>query len=466
MILSNKHMNKNIKWYACGPTIYDSAHLGHARTFITFDTIRRVLNYFGHNVFYVMNITDIDDKIINKVNADNEMDYFDFIGKMEKAFWDDMDKLNVKPPNMITRVSDYIDKIIEYITKIMENGYAYQSNGSVYMDVQKMVEDGYSKMNDGITNFSTSEFLSEKKNKMDFALWKNGKDGEIQFASPWGSGRPGWHIECTVMASDILGYGFDIHSGGIDLKFPHHHNEILQAKAYSQNRDTPWAETFLHSGHLHIDGEKMSKSLKNAISISGFLNNVGTARELRLLFLSHNWDKPMDYNDNTLKEVKWMDKKITEFLNHAKFILNQKPKYSTHTIDSFICIKADIRAHLLNNFNSPKVITNILKLINASYAYLETTYSTAIIGDVYNYIIEIMTILGLEYKTEIISDNRDIINLIIEFRQDIRDVLKKNNNIKKELYTLVDDLRDNKLTNLGIKVQDYNGKSAKWTKFE
>ena len=221
-------INKEIKWYSCGPTIYDDAHLGHARTYVTFDIIRRILLNYGHNIIYQMNITDIDDKIIKKVN-DNNYDYYEFIKKKENDFFKDMDKLNVLNPTVITRVTEYIDKMKEYIQKIIDNGLAYQVNGSIYIDSQEMrnrninLNHFHHNVED---DFSTSEYMLDKKNKTDFVLWKAAKPNEISFPSKWtieghtyySEGRPGWHLECSVMATDILGESFDIHSGGFDLK--------------------------------------------------------------------------------------------------------------------------------------------------------------------------------------------------------------------------------------------------------
>lgn len=399
-----------VLWYCCGPTVYDASHMGHARSYISFDILRRILSdYFGYDVLYVMNITDIDDKIIKRarqnylyedyVKQNHSLDYMlhdmeavictvdgtvrtttdpdkkcmiekmlykitkaiedlekavkgkdkDQIALYQKEFleeikdplatwldkkygkdvtehsiftklskdWEaefhkDMDALNVLRPNVLTRVSEYIPEIIAFVQKVIDNGFAYESNGSVYFDVgkfdkqekhsyAKLVPEAYgdtSSLQEGEGDLSvTEDRLSEKRSVTDFALWKSSKTGEPWWDSPWGKGRPGWHIECSVMASAICGESLDIHTGGVDLKFPHHDNEIAQAEAYFDNSN--WVKYFLHSGHLTIAGCKMSKSLKNFVTIQDALEKY-SARQLRLAFLLHSWKDTLDYSDNTM----------------------------------------------------------------------------------------------------------------------------------------------------------------------
>src|SRR6218665_207400 len=394
---------KRINWYNCGPTVYDSSHMGHARSYITFDIIRRILrDYFGYDVFFVQNVTDVDDKIIHKARQNHlyekyleqiaastkdsaqvyqdvdaalselkkkfenekDPDKKNMHGKMlEKAqeifakkaeikldefakqlkdilsIWldkqfgstvsdndifisvprfyeneynEDMKALNILPPDCITRVSEFIPEIVDYVQKIIDNGFAYSSNGSVYFDTEKFANDSkhfYAKLvpeafgnraaldeGEGDLGGATDQ---EKRSVNDFALWKASKPGEPSWQSPWGMGRPGWHIECSVMASELIGSQMDIHSGGIDLRFPHHDNEMAQAEAY-YNTPKPWVNYFLHSGHLTISGCKMSKSLKNFITIREALTKH-TACQLRLMFLLHSWKDTLDYSEDTMK---------------------------------------------------------------------------------------------------------------------------------------------------------------------
>eukprot|EP01096_Ripella_sp_DP13-Kostka_P007094 TRINITY_DN2583_c0_g1_i1.p1 TRINITY_DN2583_c0_g1~~TRINITY_DN2583_c0_g1_i1.p1 ORF type:complete len:927 (+),score=491.36 TRINITY_DN2583_c0_g1_i1:55-2781(+) len=372
---------RQVSWYICGPTVYDSAHLGHARNYITFDVLRRVLqDYFGYEVFYVMNVTDIDDKIIirshqtrlNKYLAvakklsgasvalpdsvlallsedskikdskdvplllqtadevqkvlqglkenaalsdedrelvsaawDIQAEYLKLAHHFEQEFFEDLKLLGVRVPDAITRVSEYVEEVVTFIQKIIDNGFAYASEGDVYFDGANFSAAGYgygktsqisqqeqeSLLAEGEGALSAQDAQSKKKRSSDFALWKASKVGEPSWDSPWGRGRPGWHIECSAMASDLLGSCVDINCGGTDLRFPHHDNQLAQSEAAFGCPQ--WVNYFLHSGHLHIDGLKMSKSLKNFITIRQSLRNY-TARQLRLLILEHDYYKPLD----------------------------------------------------------------------------------------------------------------------------------------------------------------------------
>lgn len=526
---------KPVTWYSCGPTVYDMAHLGHARNFMTFDIIKRILNYMGYSINYVMNITDIDDKIIDRVNIinksmtylmnnvvydttisnylnnfstnneefyfellindsifrdiviayinkidykDNKYNLFDkFIKYIENDFWDDLDSLNIIRPTVITRVTENIDKIINYISKIIENGYAYEQDGSVYFDSEKFRESGKQfrplcpNIKDADNLVNETDFI--KKSPNDFALWKKTKDNEISYNSIFGPGRPGWHIECSVMASDILSNTFDIHSGGIDLMFPHHNNEIIQAQAYQNiSCDFTWAKYFLHSGQLTVDGKKMAKSLNNYITIKDFIKNNSDPNILRLLFLLHEWDKPFDYSQDKLNEVNNYLKKIFDFIKHINYEFKKsKNKSVINEIDNIyynnvINYKNFVIDKMCDNFNTPAIIKIIYDMINKSYSYLKLDYNYIYINEFTKHMIHILEILGLNMNIEPIIFNKlneeKWIDLIVNFRLELRNYLKNKDKSFGQIFSMLDDLRDNKIKNLGVKLEDNSGNNMKW----
>ncbi|GAM83922.1 hypothetical protein ANO11243_019120 [Dothideomycetidae sp. 11243] len=285
---------RKVTWYVCGPTVYDDAHLGHARNYVSTDIIRRILSdYFKFDVKFVMNITDVDDKIIlatagvlrlwldtkhqASIDSSDHSVFTAMTKEYEQRFFDDMGALNVRQPDVIGRVTEYGPQIVDFVKLVLKNGFAYEHEGSVYYDTKAWEASGgvYARLepwskNDKDLQADGEGALSDtktsfKKSGADFALWKASRPGEPAWPSPWGDGRPGWHVECSCIASDILGDQFDIHSGGIDLAFPHHDNELAQSEAYwaKGEKRKQWVNYFLHMGHLSIQGAKMSKSLKN-----------------------------------------------------------------------------------------------------------------------------------------------------------------------------------------------------------
>ena len=288
-----------------------------------------MVDYFGMNVKLVMNITDIDDKIIRKA-IEQKVDFKEISLKYETEFLEDMRRLNVALPDSITRVSEFVPEIVAFIETIINNGYAYESNGSVYFDVKKYSAEPnhtYAKLEPTSVNSKekmaegegvlTNAETTEKRDAADFSLWKKSKEGEPKWPSPWGEGRPGWHIECSAMAASIFKkYPIDIHTGGVDLRFPHHDNEIAQSEAYYKCDN--WINNFWHTGHLHIQGKKMSKSLKNFLTIKQILEDFNP-RQVRFLFLIHTWSTLMNYStDKSLPEAVSKERKFTEFFRTVK----------------------------------------------------------------------------------------------------------------------------------------------------
>ncbi|KAH7647605.1 cysteinyl-tRNA synthetase [Cryptosporidium bovis] len=409
---------KRVNWYACGPTVYDSAHLGHARNYVSFDIIRRVLEeYFGYDVNLVMNITDIDDKIINRSKEQNRENYLDLAREFEAEFFEDMKRLNVKLPDVVTRVSEFVPEIIEFISKIISRKYAYESEGSVYFDVEAFRNSNkhvYGRMepNSVATASNTLEgedevgiHSKEKRSPLDFALWKKVKGDEPSWESPWGRGRPGWHIECSVMASHTLGFPIDIHSGGIDLRFPHHDNELAQTEAYYDK--VQWVNYFLHSGHLHIHGSKMSKSLKNFTTIRDILK-VYSPRQTRMLFLLHKWDTPMNYSPETsFQEAIAVDKIFINFFANVRARLRNCSFGSSFRNDEDgeklrIEIENSIKLvdeYLCDNVNTPEVIQTLKQLVSQANTYMNSKTDNQLVRTLLNrcakFVYRILFIFGL-----------------------------------------------------------------------
>ncbi|KAG8901425.1 hypothetical protein FRB99_005313 [Tulasnella sp. 403] len=642
----NPMNGKSVKWYNCGPTVYDAAHLGHARlveleNYVSQDIIRRILvDYFGYDVHFVMNITDIDDKIIirsrqnylinqlktsstalspelvsqvkdawtayltsklkkvltpsglstspdteatwtwvlEKERTDDQWwsdakaadekftmhisskdaivaaesalasqdrslegavalidqakdvlaPYLD--GKLgatvtdpsvsrslaahwEEAFYEDMARLRVQTPDTITRVTEYVPEIVVFVERIVKNGYAYVAeDGSVYFDTRRF--DGgkggnfqstepegteeewshfYAKLQPG--KKGNKEALEEgegdlttgatKRYPSDFALWKASKPGEPAWPSPWGPGRPGWHIECSVMASEIFGENMDIHSGGIDLTFPHHDNELAQSEAYHDCRQ--WVNYFLHTGHLHIEGLKMSKSLKNFITVEDALA-MYSPRQLRLAFLGQLWSSPMDFKESTMQEVKARETTIDNFFNVAKALILERRSHKAksdgqHHFDSAekelsafqAQTQRDFRSALCDSFNTPEALDRLLELISRTNIYLSrgrASVNVAVVEMVATWVAKMLRIFGLgegsvsrntigwgkaEKDGEANIDRESVLlpylQALSTFRDNVRQLAIKQAP-QKEILALCDKLRDEDLVPLGVALDD------------
>ncbi len=292
---------KEVSMYACGVTVYDLSHIGHARAMVVFDIIHRYLRASGYEVTFVRNYTDIDDKIINRANEESVA--FNVISERYiKEFDVDMEALGIMVPEHTPRATEHISEMIEMIETLIEKGHAYEVEGDVYFDVSSFKEYGKlsGKDTDSLLSGARVDIDERKKSPVDFALWKNSKEGEPSWDCPWGKGRPGWHIECSVMSKKYLGDTFDIHGGGMDLIFPHHENEIAQAECASGKE---FAKYWIHNGFVNIDKEKMSKSLKNFLTIRDVLKDYH--REvIRLFLLSNHYRSPVDFSNQNLIETK------------------------------------------------------------------------------------------------------------------------------------------------------------------
>ena len=295
-----------VRMYVCGPTVYDSCHIGHARSVVVFDVIARYLKAIGYEVLYVRNFTDVDDKIIDKANQLG-VESTTVAEKFIKEFYDDMDALNVERATIEPKATDHITQIIKFIEKLVKGGFAYQVEGDVFFSVEKFKE--YGKLSgrrlDEMEAGARIDIDERKNNPFDFVLWKSAKPGEPFWKSPWGKGRPGWHIECSVMSSEYLGVTFDIHGGGKDLCFPHHENEIAQSESISGE---PFVKYWIHNGFVNINQEKMSKSLGNFLMIKDVLKTYHP-EVVRFFLLSNHYRSPIDFTQKAMDEArKGLDK--------------------------------------------------------------------------------------------------------------------------------------------------------------
>jgi cysteinyl-tRNA synthetase len=344
--------------YVCGMTVYDFCHMGHARVMVSFDVIVRYLRHCGYDVNYIRNITDIDDKIINRAVENNEP-FNVLVDRMVDAMNEDFAKLNVLTPNSEPKATDHIEGIIAMVNTLIDKGFAYAaSNGDVYYRVRKF--DGYGKLSGKILEELESgariEVTEEKEDPLDFVLWKSAKPGEPSWTSPWGEGRPGWHIECSVMSTCCLGNNFDIHGGGPDLKFPHHENEIAQSEAATGEH---YANTWMHAGALRIDGEKMSKSLGNFFTIRDVLKEYD-AEVIRFFLASVQYRSEINYSQAGLQDAQT---KLDRLYNALKGCdLSVELDLADADLSAFV---AQFKAAMDDDFNTPKAIAVMFDLVSS-----------------------------------------------------------------------------------------------------
>ncbi|XP_054740356.1 probable cysteine--tRNA ligase, mitochondrial [Anastrepha obliqua] len=467
-------------WYTCGPTVYDSTHLGHASCYVKLDIIQRILRqYFNVNVVTAMNITDIDDKIIRK-SEECGKGWRELSGLYESEFWSDLRQLNVLEPNIKLRVTEQIPRIVDFIARIVEQGNAYKGNdGSVYFAVNKCANYGkLQKVNLADLTEQPTEDGEGKIAAADFALWKAQKnEKEPAWSSPWGAGRPGWHIECSTLASMIFGQRLDFHAGGLDLRFPHHENEEAQSCAYHNTQQ--WVNYWLHTGQLHVKGQasKMSKSLKNTISVGEMLQQY-TADEFRMACVLSNYRNAVEYGDelmqtsrNTLKRFKTFKADCLAYLSGKKPTANVE---TSEVLAGLQRAQQDIDACYKDDFDTARSIGVLLEQASAVNrqiniasgveAELRLTTSSCLdaIAAVDNFVQQHLRILGFSFiedsKTQLIGaasefDLDGLVEDLLQSRRLIREraVAAKN----KELFRICDELR-NCLRQHGIDIQDHS----------
>jgi cysteinyl-tRNA synthetase len=441
-------VKKRVTIYVCGPTVYDYSHIGHAKTYMAFDLITRYLKYKGYAVKYVINITDIDDKIIKRAN-ESGMDSMELAKKFEKVFLDDMRALGIKDADVYPRVSGHLPEIIEIIQTLIKKEFAYVVDGNVYFTVDA-IEDYGKLSNQTLATIKSGARIGidkRKKNPADFALWKNSKEGEPSWRSPWGEGRPGWHIECSAMSTKYLGQQIDIHGGGRDLIFPHHENELTQSEAFSGKK--PYASYWVHTGFLTINGEKMSKSLGNFIIIRDLLDKLDP-EVFRLFILSTHYRKPVNFTQKTLQHQQQSLQRIYNTLDNLKLQIKnaqelQTPDKREKELQKQLSkVKDAIINAMDDDFNTPKALAEFHNLIKIGNKAIAATMSKSILTEVLNTIMEIARVFGLlERKREIEVLPEEIQLLIKE-----REIARKRKDWKK-----ADEIRL-KLKSMGVHLED------------
>ncbi|NWF98412.1 MAG: cysteine--tRNA ligase [Nitrospirae bacterium] len=364
-----------VRIYACGVTVYDYCHIGHARSAIVFDVIRRYLKYKGYEVTYVRNFTDIDDKIIKRANEEGIS--WDLVAqKYTDEYYTDMDRLGVARADIEPKATEYISEMIEIIRGLIDKGFAYEVNGSVYFSVESFKDYGKLSKRDMEDKMAGArvEVDENKKNPMDFALWKKSKEGEPFWESPWGRGRPGWHIECSAMSLKHLGKSFDIHGGGADLLFPHHENEIAQSEAYTGK---PFAKYWVHNGFITINKEKMSKSLGNFFTIKEVLNAFDP-EVLRFFLLSTHYRSPIEFSDEQLKEAEsTLDRFYTTLTRiddamEKQHVETKEFTKAGHEFSDFVfSFKEKFISAMDDDFNTALALGHIFELIKEVNRFLD-----------------------------------------------------------------------------------------------
>jgi len=432
-----------VRIYVCGVTVYDESHIGHARTIIVFDTLRRYLESQEIKVKFIQNFTDVDDKIINRAKQEN-IPPLELSSKFITRYFEDFDRLNIKRADNYPKATDHIQEMIELIKSLIEKNFAYVSKNGVYFSVSKFKEYGKlsKKKIEDLVSGARIEIDETKNDPLDFALWKFASD-QPKWQSPWGDGRPGWHIECSAMSLKYLGENFEIHGGGRDLIFPHHENEIAQSESYTGKN---FAKIWMHAGMVTINGEKMSKSLGNTKSIEHVLKKCGP-NIIRLFCLSGHYSKPIDYSEDALKEtiIKWRQ------IENCYFeLIEAREKPDTQNRLKFFegmvnNIKGEFDDALKSDFNTPLALSVFFKFIKELNNLAASDSLTRIISNAVLPTIKMMLeVLGLKI-TEITDKEITV----------VEDLIKKRNMLREQKqYQKADEVRK-QISDMGIVLIDH-----------
>lgn len=429
-----------VKMYVCGPTVYDQAHVGHAMSVLVFDVIRRYLEYQGYQVQHVMNYTDVDDKIIQRA-AVEEVEPLEVAERYIQEFDQHLKDLNVLPATEFPRATEEIDRIIEAVEELIEKGYAYEVEGDVYYRVEEF--SGYGKLSgrrlEDMEAGSRVGVDSRKEHPMDFALWKAAKPGEPSWESPWGEGRPGWHIECSVMSLSHLGEHIDIHGGGNDLVFPHHENEIAQSEALTGEQ---FATYWVHNGMMQLSGAKMSKSVGNLVTVESFLGDHEPA-VLRMMVLNSSYRSPLTFNEETIEHARKALKRLRSALQPA---LTDGGNYQGELKPIVEETREKFLAAMDDDFNTAGALGHAFELVREINQARGQGAGEEDLKPAQDALQELIGILGVDlaYQPDRDSDAEPYIELLVEVREQLRE---------QKLWELSDRIRD-QLAELDVVLED------------
>jgi len=439
-----------VRMYVCGPTVYDRSHLGHARTYIAFDAVKKYLILRGYHVVHVQNITDIDDKIIRRAQEEGKS-WSDVAEENIKSYLEVLKQLDIAP-TLSPRVTLHIREIISAIEKLVELGYAYESNGSVYFDVSKY--DRYGELSGRRSAESwrqEEDVLREKRNPFDFALWKRMKEGEPHWSSPWGEGRPGWHIECSVMSSRYLGVPIDIHGGGGDLIFPHHENERAQSEALFGVR--PWVKYWMHTGMLTIRGEKMSKSLGNMVYIDEVLKKW-RPEVVRMWVLSSHYRSQLEFSEDSFQQHEANQQRLSAAYKELKSIAEDGRQDYWLSDEDIGALREIERLHLefheamSDDFNTAEALKAVRRASDIFFSRVRPRESAALARQLLLFLEEANFVFGFHRPEKGTAAEDQRLRAMIEAMISVRRSLRE-----RGLYDLADKIRS-LLAELGIELQD------------
>ncbi|MEM2320595.1 MAG: cysteine--tRNA ligase [Candidatus Bathyarchaeia archaeon] len=451
------HSNE-VKIYVCGPTVYDFIHIGNARAFVFADVVHRYLEYKGFKVILVSNITDVDDKIIWR-SQETGLSVQQISEMYSNAYFEDLDALSIRRPDISPRATQHIPEMIEAILRLVGKGFAYQVDGDVYFDISKFEDYGKLSGNkmEALEMGARIEVNPKKRNPADFALWKSRKEGEPAWYSPWGWGRPGWHIECSTMAMKYLGETFDIHMGGKDLIFPHHENEIAQAESLTGK---PFARYWLHNEWLTVNGQKMSKSLGNFITVRDALK-MCSPQVLRLFLISAHYRSPLDFNKESIEQAK---DNLEKIFGAIERLLSLEERAEMGGSEGTLLAqvresKERFEDAMDDDFNTPLAIAAIFDMVKAinTYANKNESIEAATKREVYETTkvlledvlgIKIEVKKGAEYRSDLTNS---LMEIILEVRQEMR---------RRKEWRISDEIRD-RLQRLGFIIED-TPRGTKW----